>query len=209
MPFAWSLPSESCLASGNGEGRVPPYGTRSRSAWMAFILMQYNLAPEITASSLSISAGDAGTTGLSMGRSGALHLEKSFSCSISRAISLHPLRPNVHRQQRHRDRQVPVKWNSIAGTVGWVDFRLRASSPAAHGQLHAWPCDERPRHRRAGHRGRDGPGDRFLQKRSPQARGLWRSLMLDYEHYRESTRSTSETRLDQHPAGSYGARLRR
>ena len=68
------------FASGTARGEFTVTGTRLQERVDGVLsLMQYNLAPEITASSLSISGGDAGTTGLWMAAvGGGFTWSKSF-----------------------------------------------------------------------------------------------------------------------------------
>jgi len=85
----------------------------------ALSLMQYNLAPEITASSLSISGGDAGTTGLSMAAvGGGFTWSKSFPLYLEGNLAYTRYDPTFIISDGTEQRQLPVKWNSLAATVG-------------------------------------------------------------------------------------------
>jgi hypothetical protein len=102
----------------------------------ALSLMQYNLAPEITASSLSISGGDAGTTGLSMAAvGGGFTWSKSFPLYLEGNLGYTRWDPTFIASNGTEERQIPVKWNSLAGTVGISqDFPIARGSRCVHGQ---------------------------------------------------------------------------
>jgi len=173
----------------------------------ALSLMQYNLAPEITASSLSISGGDAGTTGLSMAAvGGGFTWSKSFPLYLEGNLAYTRYDPTFIISDGTEQRQIPVKWNSLAGTVGigW-DFPIAREltlRPMANFTLGYLTSDLTIAGRIL--EGETGKDLEFLRKGHLNAVGYGGSLMLDYEHYRENYEIDVETRLTNIWLESYG-----
>ena len=173
----------------------------------ALALMQYNLAPEITASSLSISAGDAGKTGLSMGAvGGGFTWSKSFPLYLEGNLAYTRYDPVFILSNGAEQRPVPVKWNSLAGTVGigW-DFRMARDltlRPMANFSLGRVTSDIVIAGRII--EGETGREIEFLDNGHLDAVGYGGSLMLDYEHYREMYEIDVETRLTNIRLESFG-----
>ena len=164
----------------------------------ALSLMQYNLAPEITASSLSISGGDAGTTGLSMAAvGGGFTWSKSFPLYLEGNLGYTRYDPTFILSDGTETRQVPVKWNSLAGTVGigW-DFPLAREltlRPMANFSLGRVTSDIVIAGRLI--ESETGQEIEFLDNGHLDAVGYGGSVILDYEHYREMYEVDVETRL--------------
>ena len=173
----------------------------------ALSLMQYNLAPEITASSLSISSGDAGTTGLSMAAvGGGFTWSKSFPLYLEGNLAFTRYDPTFIVSDGTEVRQLPVKWNSLAGTVGigW-DFPIAKElvlRPIFNFTLGRVTSDLAIAGRII--EGETGNQIEFLQNGHLNAVGYGGSLMLDYEHYRENYEIDVETRLTNILLESYG-----
>ena len=173
----------------------------------ALSLMQYNLAPEITASSLSISGGDAGTTGLSMAAvGGGFTWSKSFPLYLEGNLAYTRYDPTFVASDGAEEREIPVKWNSLAGTVGigW-DFPIAREltlRPMANFTLGYLTSDLTIAGRIL--EGETGKDLEFLRKGHINAVGYGGSLMLDYEHYRENYEIDVETRLTNIWLESYG-----
>ena len=173
----------------------------------ALSLMQYNLAPEITASSLSISGGDAGTTGLSMAAvGGGLTWSKSFPLYLEGNLAYTRYDPTFVISDGTEQRQLPVKWNSLAGTVGigW-DFPLAREltlRPMANFSLGRVTSDLVIAGRLI--EGETGREIEFLDNGHLDAVGYGGSLMLDYEHYREMYEVDVEARLTNIRLESFG-----
>ena len=196
------------FASGTARGEFTVTGTRLQERVDGVLsLMQYNLAPEITASSLSISAGDAGTTGLWMAAvGGGFTWSKSFPLYLEGNLAFTRYDPTFIASNGTETRQVPVKWNSIAGTVGmgW-DFPLAREltlRPMANFTLGRVTSDLAIAGRVI--EGETGREIEFLQNGHLNAVGYGGSLMLDYEHYREEYEIDVETRLTNILLESYG-----
>jgi len=173
----------------------------------ALSLMQYNLAPEITASSLSISGGDAGTTGLSMAAvGGGFTWSKSFPLYLEGNLAYTRYDPTFVISDGTEQRQLPVKWNSLAGTVGigW-DFPLAREltlRPMANFSLGRVTSDLVIAGRLI--EGETGREIEFLDNGHLDAVGYGGSLMLDYEHYREMYEVDVEARLTNIRLESFG-----
>ena len=173
----------------------------------ALSLMQYNLAPEITASSLSISGGDAGTTGLFMAAvGGGFTWSKSFPLYLEGNLAYTRWDPTFIASDGTEERQIPVKWNSLAGTVGigW-DFPIAKElvlRPVANFTLGYLTSDLTVAGRVI--EGETGREVEFLRKGHLNAVGYGGSLLLDYEHYRETYEIDVETRLTNIRLESYG-----
>lgn len=173
----------------------------------ALSLMQYNLAPEITASSLSISGGDAGTTGLFMAAvGGGFTWSKSFPLYLEGNLAYTRWDPTFVASDGTEEREIPVKWNSLAGTVGigW-DFPIAREltlRPMANFTLGYLTSDLTVATRVI--EGETGREMDFLRHGHLNAVGYGGSLMLDYEHYRENYEIDVETRLTNIWLESYG-----
>jgi Autotransporter beta-domain len=173
----------------------------------ALSLMQYNLAPEITASSLSISGGEAGTTGLSMGAfGGGFTWSKSFPLYLEGNLAYTRYDPTFVITDGAVQRQLPVKWNSLSGTVGvgW-DFPLAREltlRPMANFSLGRVTSDIVIAGRII--EGETGREIEFLDNGHLDAVGYGGSLMLDYEHHREMYEIDVETRLTNIRLESFG-----
>ncbi len=161
-------------------------------------LMQYNLAPEITASSLSIGGGTAGSTALSMGALGAgFTWSRSFPIYLEGNLAWIRYDPTFIISNGTEQRQIPTRWDSLAGTVGvgW-DFPIANElvlRPIANLTLGRLTSDAAI----AGHviEGQTGQDVQFLQNGHINAFGYGGSMMLDYEHSRASYEIDVEARL--------------
>ena len=173
----------------------------------ALSLMQYNLAPEITASSLSISGGDAEDTGLMMAAvGGGFTWSKSFPLYLEGNLAYTRWDPTFIASNGTEQREIPVKWNSLAGTVGigW-DFPIAKElilRPVANFTLGYLTSDLSVAGRII--EGETGREVEFLRHGHLNAVGYGGSLILDYEHYREAYEIDVETRLTNIWLESYG-----
>jgi hypothetical protein len=161
-------------------------------------LSQYNLAPEITASSLAISGGTGGSTGLSMGALGAgFTWGRSFPLYMEGNIALTRYDPTFVASNGVESREVPVKWNSLAATggIGW-DFPIARElvlRPIANVTLGRLTSDAVI----AGSiiENQNGQDIQFLENGHLNMFGYGGSVMLDYEHYRRDYEIDVEVRL--------------
>jgi hypothetical protein len=196
------------LASSTARSDFTVTGTRLQERVNGVLsLMQYNLAPEITASSLSISGGDAGTTGLSMGAvGGGFTWSKSFPLYLEGNLAYTRYDPTFIATNGTETRPIPVKWNSLSGTVGigW-DFPMAREltlRPMANFTLGRVTSDLEIAGRLI--EGETGREIDFLRNGHLNAVGYGGSVMLDYEHYREEYEIDVETRLTNIWLESYG-----
>jgi len=170
-------------------------------------LMQYNLAPEITASSLSISGGDAENTGVLMAAvGGGFTWSMSFPLYLEGNLAYTRYDPTFIASNGTEQREIPVKWNSLAGTVGigW-DFPLAREltlRPMANFSLGRVTSDLVIAGRLI--EGETGREIEFLDNGHLDAVGYGGSLMLDYEHYREMYEVDVEARLTNIRLESFG-----
>ena len=196
------------FASATARGEFTVTGKKlQESVDGALSLMQYNLAPEITASSLSISGGEAGTTGLSMAAvGGGFTWSKSFPLYLEGNLGYTRWDPTFVASDGTEERQIPVKWNSWAGTVGigW-DFPIAREltlRPMGNFTLGYLTSDLNVAGRVI--EGETGKDLEFLRNGHINAVGYGGSVMLDYEHYRDAYEIDVETRLTNIWLESYG-----
>jgi len=164
----------------------------------ALAMLQYCLTPEVTTSSLSINAGEAGVNGLSLYQlGGGFTWSKSSPLYLEGNAAFSQYDPVFIFSRGTVRAEVPVVWKSLVGTagIGW-DFPIAKGARApADRQPFDRACGERDSRRRRCRRRRDGPGGRIPEARATQRGGYGGSLMLDYEHYREAYEIDVEARL--------------
>lgn len=170
-------------------------------------LMQYNLAPEITASSLSIAGGTGGSTALSMGAfGGGFTWDRSFPLYMEGNLALIRYDPKFIISDGTVERQIPAKWTSIAGTVGigW-DFPIARElvlRPIANLTLGRLTSDAAIVSGIV--ENQTGQDIQSLWNGHLNAFGYGGSLMLDYEHHRRDYEVDVEVRLTNIWLQSYG-----
>ena len=164
----------------------------------ALALMQYSLAPEVTTSSLSISAGEAGTNGLFLTQlGGGFTWSRSFPLYLEGNAAYSRYDPVFIVSNGTEQAQVRVKWNSLVGTVGigW-DFPVAPElvlRPMGNFTLGHVASDLSIAGTIIEHA--TGQDVEFLKHGRLNAVGYGGSLMLDYEHYRERYEIDVEGRL--------------
>ena len=173
----------------------------------ALAMMQYSVSPDVTSSSLSISSGDGGTNGMFMTQfGGGFTWSKSFPLYLEGNAAFSRYDPVFILSQGTEQRPVPVKWDSLVGTVGvgW-DFPIAKElvlRPMANFSLGRVTSDLRVAGRLI--EGETGQDVEFLKHGKINAVGYGGSLMLDYEHYREAYEIDVEARLTNVWLQSYG-----
>ena len=164
----------------------------------ALAMLQYCLTPEVTTSSLSINAGEAGVNGLSLyqfgggftwSKSSPLYLEGNAAFSLYDPVFIYS-RGTVRAE-------VPVVWKSAVGTagIGW-DFPIAPElvlRPIANLSIGRVVSEISVAGGVAD--GETGQEVEFLRQGQLNAVGYGGSLMLDYEHYREAYEIDVEARL--------------
>ncbi len=169
-------------------------------------LLQYNLAPEITASSLAISGGTGGSTPLSMSAlGGGFTWSRSFPLYLEGTLAYIRYDPQFLVGNGIVQQEIQTKWSSLAGTagVGWdfpiaSELVLRPMANFTLGRLASTATI-------FGILDNQKSSDvQFLQGGHLNAFGYGGSLMLDYEHYRRDYEVDVEVRLTDIRLQSYG-----
>ena len=160
-------------------------------------MMGYSLTPDVTTGSLSFSNAETGNPGFSMSSfGGGFTTSKGFPLYLEGTMAYSRYDPTFLVSDGTDERSIPVKWNSLSGTVGigWdfpiakelvlrpmVNFSLgRVSSDLAIGEtLLDYKSDK---------------DIEFLDNGHLDAFGLGGSLMLDYERYRPANEIDVELR---------------
>ena len=173
----------------------------------ALAMMQYSISPDVTSSSLSISSGEGGTNGMFMTQfGGGFTWSKSLPLYLEGNAAFSRYDPVFIASNGTEQRIVPVKWDSLVGTVGvgW-DFPIAKElvlRPMANFSLGHVTSDLRVAGRII--EGETGQDIEFLRHGKFNAVGYGGSLMLDYEHYREEYEIDMEARLTNVWLQSYG-----
>jgi hypothetical protein len=164
----------------------------------ALAMMQYCLTPEVTTSSLSINAGEAGVNGLSLYQlGGGLTWSKKLPIYLEGNAAFSRYDPVFIVSRGTVRAEVPVVWKSAVGTagIGWdfpiaPEFVLRPIANLSLGHVVSEISV-------AGSvaDGETGQEIEFLKQGQLNAVGYGGSLMLDYEHYREAYEIDVEARL--------------
>jgi len=164
----------------------------------ALAMMQYCLTPEVTTSSLSINAGEAGVNGLSLYQlGGGFTWSKSFPLYLEGNAAFSRYDPVFIFSRGTVQAEVPVVWKSAVGTVGigW-DFPIGPElvlRPIANLSLGRVVSEISVSGGAAD--SETGQEVEFLRQGQLNALGYGGSLMLDYEHHREVYEIDVETRL--------------
>jgi hypothetical protein len=137
---------------------------------------------------------------------GGFTWSKSFPLYLEGNLAYTRYDPTFVASDGAEEREIPVKWNSLAGTVGigW-DFPIAREltlRPMANFTLGYLTSDLTIAGRIL--EGETGKDLEFLRKGHLNAVGYGGSLMLDYEHYRENYEIDVETRLTNIWLESYG-----
>jgi len=173
----------------------------------ALAMMQYSVSPDVTTSSLSISSGQGDTNGIWMTQlGGGFTWSKSTPLYLEGNAAYSRYDPVFVLTNGTEQRPVPVQWNSLVGTVGigW-DFPIAPElvlRPIANFTLGYVTSDLKIAGRVI--EGETGQDVEFLKHGSLNAVGYGGSLMLDYEHYRETHEIDVEVRLTDIYMHNYG-----
>jgi hypothetical protein len=164
----------------------------------ALAMMQYSVSPDVTTSSLSIQSGESDVNGLFMTQlGGGFTWSKSAPLYLEGNAAYSRYDPVFVLSGGTDQRRVEARWNSLVGTVGvgW-DFPIAPElvlRPIANLTLGHVESDLSV----AGRLIEDETGQEieFLRHGRLNAVGYGGSLMLDYEHYRETYEIDVEVRL--------------
>lgn len=152
-------------------------------------LMGYAVVPDLTSSSLSINNATSGDPGILMSQlGGGFTISKSFPLYLEGSIAYSRYDPTFVATDGADSRQIPTRWNSVAGTVGigW-DFPLTANKelvfrPIFNASLGNVSSDLAVAKFVVEHA--TDRSIQFLDHGTLNAYGLGGSVMLDWEHYR-------------------------
>ena len=164
----------------------------------ALAMLQYCLTPEVTTSSLSINAGEAGVNGLSLYQlGGGFTWSKSSPLYLEGNAAFSQYDPVFIFSRGTVRAEVPVVWKSLVGTagIGW-DFPIAKElvlRPIANLSIGRVVSEIAVAGGVAD--GETGQEAEFLRQGQLNAVGYGGSLMLDYEHYREAYEIDVEARL--------------
>jgi hypothetical protein len=164
----------------------------------ALAMMQYSVSPDVTTSSLSISSQDGGTNGMFMTQlGGGFTWSKSLPLYLEGNAAFSRYDPLFILSNGTETRPVPVQWDSLVGSVGigW-DFPIAKElvlRPIANFTLGYVTSDLSVAERAI--EGETGHDVDFLRHGQLNAVGYGGSLMLDYEHYRDTYEIDVEVRL--------------
>jgi hypothetical protein len=161
-------------------------------------MMQYSVSPDVTTSSLSISSGDSDQNGMFMTQlGGGFTWSSSVRLYLEGNAAYSRYDPVFVLSNGTEQRPVPLQWNNLVGTVGvgW-DFPIAPElvlRPIANFTLGYVESDISV----AGRAIEDETGKEieFLKDGQLYAVGYGGSLMLDYEHHRETHEVDVEVRL--------------
>jgi hypothetical protein len=164
----------------------------------ALAMMQYSVSPDVTTSSLSISSGESDVNSLFMTQlGGGFTWDKSFPLYLEGNAAYSRYDPVFVLSGGTETRRVQAQWNSLVGTVGagW-DFPIASElvlRPIANFSLGHVESDLSIAGRVI--EGETGQDVEFLKHGRLNAVGYGGSVMLDYEHHRETHEVDVEVRL--------------
>ncbi|MGC7403139.1 hypothetical protein ACPWR0_04785 [Pandoraea pneumonica] len=170
-------------------------------------IMSYTTVPDVTTSSLSINNGSTGNPGFWQTQlGGGFTLSRSFPLYLEGTLAYSRYDPTFVASDGTEHRTLPVRWNTLSTTVGvgW-DIRLADElvlRPILNGSIGRVASDLR-----IGETLVNRAADlnlQFLENGALNAYGLGGSLMLDFEHYRESYEIDVELRLTDIHLHSFG-----
>jgi hypothetical protein len=173
----------------------------------ALAMMQYTVSPDVTSSSLSISSGQGDANGLYLTQfGGGFTWSMSFPLYLEGNAAYSRYDPKFILSGGTEQRRVQAKWNTLVGTVGvgW-DFPIAPElvlRPIANFTLGHVESDLSVAGRVI--EGETGQDLEFLKQGRLNSMGYGGSLMLDYEHYRETHEIDIEVRLTDIYMESFG-----
>lgn len=180
-----------------------------RHADAVLTLMSFSVVPDLASSSLSLNNSQTQNPGIIMSQlGGGFTFSKSFPLYMEGAIAYSRYDPTFVATQGSESRPLPTRWNTVSGTVGvgW-DFPLTDDKelvirPILNASLGNVSSDLRLAQGFVNHK-----TDRdinFLDGGTLNAYGLGGSLMLDWEHYRETHEIDLELRYTHIHLQSFG-----
>ncbi|MFC7631398.1 hypothetical protein ACFQVB_27160 [Paraburkholderia humisilvae] len=182
-------------------------GNVKRHADAVLAIMSYTTVPDVTTSSLSVNNGATGDPGFWQTQlGGGFALSKSFPLYVEGTLAYSRYDPTFIASDGAEQRALPTRWNTFSTTVGvgW-DFRLTDElvlRPIVNGTLGRVASDLRVGQSVINHV--TDSNLQFLNNGYLNAYGYGGSLMLDYEHYRESHEIDVEVRATDIYLRSFG-----
>jgi hypothetical protein len=182
-----ALASTPAMSQTNGGGFSLINGNIQKRVDGVLTMMSYTLFPDVTTSSLSIKSGTTSNPSFLITQlGGGFTVSRSFPLYLEGNAAFSRYDPIFVATNGTEQREVPVKWNTVTGTVGigW-DFPLTSElklRPIANFTLGHMTSDLT-----AATSIVEGKTDQeiaFLENGRLNAVGYGGSLMLDYEHYR-------------------------
>jgi hypothetical protein len=151
-------------------------------------LMGYQLTPDITTGSLSISDASTANPGFQQTSfGGGFTWSKKYPLYLEGTAGYARYDPTFVASDGQQQREIPVKWNAISATggVGWdfpvlPELAFRPIFNFSYGRVDSDGAVAQSIIQSKG----GTPQLDFLSNGQLKARGLGGSLMLDYEHYR-------------------------
>jgi hypothetical protein len=170
-------------------------------------IMTYTTVPDVTTSSLSINSAATGNPGFGQTQlGGGFTLSRTFPLYLEGTLAYSRYDPTFVATDGSQQRPLPTRWNTASGTVGigW-DFRITNElvfRPILNGTLGRVASDLRIAQSLVNHV--KDTNLQFLQDGTLDAYGYGGSLMLDYEHYRDTHEIDVELRATDIHLQSFG-----
>ncbi|KDP86518.1 hypothetical protein CF70_007000 [Cupriavidus sp. SK-3] len=172
-------------------------------------LMSYSVVPDLTSSSLSINNASSGNPGIVMSQlGGGATMSKSFPIYLEGAIAYSRYDPQFVASNGTESRSVPTKWNTVSATggIGW-DFPLTENKELVFRPIFNFSLGYVASDLSVAKFVTERITDRqinFLDHGTLNAYGLGGSVMLDWEHYRETHEIDLELRYTNIHLQSFG-----
>ena len=182
-----ALASAPAMSQTSGGGLSLINGNLQKRVDGVLTLMTYNLFPDVTTSTLSITSGTTGNPSFMVTQlGGGGTLSRSFPLYLEGNAAYSRYDPTFIATNGTEQREIPAKWNTFTGTggIGW-DFPIASElvlRPIFNFTLGRMTSDVTAAGRIVA--GQKGKEIAFLENGRLNAVGYGGSLMLDYEHYR-------------------------
>jgi len=187
LAFGLVLASAPAMSQTTGGGWSLINGNLQKRVDGVLTMMSYTLFPDVTTSSLSIKSGTTSNPSFLVTQlGGGFTVSRSFPLYLEGNAAFSRYDPTFIATNGTEQREVPVQWNTVTGTVGigW-DFPLTSElklRPMANFTLGHMTSDLAAATSII--EAKTGKEINFLENGRLNAVGYGGSLMLDYEHYR-------------------------
>ena len=182
-----ALASAPAMSQTSGGGLSLINGNLQKRVDGVLTLMTYNLFPDVTTSTLSITSGATGNPSFMVTQlGGGGTISRSFPIYLEGNAAYSRYDPTFIATNGTEQREIPAKWNTFTGTggIGW-DFPIVSElvlRPIFNFTLGRMTSDVTAAGRIVA--GQKGKEIAFLENGRLNAVGYGGSLMLDYEHFR-------------------------